>query len=50
MTLDGNQLQVPNSTVFKSTIRNFTSNPNRRDDFSVGIGYDDSIPLPRKSP
>ena len=45
MTLDGNQLQVPNSTVFKSTIRNFTSNPNRREDFIVGIGYDDSIPF-----
>ncbi len=45
MTLDGNQLQIPNSTVFKSTIRNFTSNPNRREDFIVGIGYDDSIPL-----
>ena len=36
-------MQVPNSTVFKSTLRNFTSNPNRRDDFIVGIGYDDSI-------
>ncbi|MDZ4701395.1 MAG: mechanosensitive ion channel [Rhodothermales bacterium] len=44
MTLDGNQVQVPNSTIFKSTIRNFTSNPNRREDFVVGIGYDDSIP------
>jgi small conductance mechanosensitive channel len=43
LTLDGNQVQVPNSTVFKSTIRNFTSNPNRREDFMVGIGYDDSI-------
>jgi small conductance mechanosensitive channel len=45
MTLDGNQVQVPNSTVFKSTIRNFTSNPNRREDFIVGIGYDGSIPF-----
>lgn len=45
MTLDGNQVQIPNSTVFKSTIRNFTSNPNRREDFVVGIGYDDSIPF-----
>ncbi len=45
MTLDGNQLQVPNSMVFKSTILNFTSNPNRRDDFVVGIGYEDSIPF-----
>lgn len=43
LTLDGNQVQVPNSTVFKSTIRNFTSNPNRREDFIVGIGYEDSI-------
>jgi small-conductance mechanosensitive channel len=43
MTPDGNQVQVPNSTVFRSTLRNFTSNPNRRDDFLVGIGYDDSI-------
>ena len=45
MTLDGNQVQVPNSTVFKSTIRNFTSNPIRRDDFIVGVGYDNSIPF-----
>ncbi len=45
MTMDGNQVQVPNATIFKSAIRNFTSNPNRRDDFAVGIGYDDSIPL-----
>lgn len=45
LTPDGNQVQVPNSTVFKSTIRNFTSNPNRREDFMVGIGYDDSIPF-----
>jgi small conductance mechanosensitive channel len=43
LTLDGNQVQVPNSTIFKSTIRNFTSNPNRREDFIVGIGYEDSI-------
>jgi len=42
-TPDGNQVQVPNSSVFKGTIRNFTSNPNRREDFIVGIGYDDSI-------
>jgi small conductance mechanosensitive channel len=45
MTLDGNQVQVPNSIIFKSTIRNYTSNPNRRDDFIVGIGYDDSVPF-----
>lgn len=43
MALDGNHVQIPNSTVYKSTIRNFTSNPNRREDFVVGIGYDDRI-------
>ncbi len=43
MTLDGNLLQVPNSTVYKSTLCNFTANPNRRETFTVGIGYDDSI-------
>jgi len=44
MTLDGNQVQIPNATVFKSAIRNYTSNPNRREDFTVGIGYGDAIP------
>ncbi|MGD9724019.1 MAG: mechanosensitive ion channel domain-containing protein [Pirellulales bacterium] len=43
VTLDGNQVQIPNATVFKSSIRNFSSNPNRREDFTIGIGYDDVI-------
>jgi small-conductance mechanosensitive channel len=43
MTLDGNHIQIPNATVFKSTIINYTANPNRRSDFTVGIGYDDGI-------
>ncbi len=43
MTLDGNHVQVPNATIYKSTIRNYTSNPNRREDFIIGIGYDDVI-------
>ena len=43
MTLDGNLVQIPNATVYKSTLRNFTTNCNRREDFVVGIGYDDSI-------
>lgn len=43
MTLDGNLVQIPNATVYKSTLRNFTTNANRREDFLVGIGYDDSI-------
>ncbi|MHB8899659.1 MAG: mechanosensitive ion channel family protein [Thermoguttaceae bacterium] len=44
MTLTGNHVQIPNSTVYKSTIRNFTSNPNRREDFTIGIGYEVQIP------
>jgi len=43
MTLDGNLVQVPNALVYKSTLRNFTASPNRREDFVVGIGYDDPI-------
>ncbi|MFZ5830393.1 MAG: mechanosensitive ion channel domain-containing protein [Planctomycetota bacterium] len=44
MTLTGNHVQIPNSTVYKSTIRNYTSNPNRREEFTVGIGYEVQIP------
>ncbi|MCC6508372.1 MAG: mechanosensitive ion channel [Pirellulaceae bacterium] len=43
MTLDGNHVQVPNTTVYKSSIQNFTSNPNRRETFTIGIGYADVI-------
>jgi len=43
MTQDGNHVQIPNATVYKSNIHNYTSNPNRREDFAVGIGYDDSV-------
>ncbi len=43
MTLDGNLVQIPNATVYKNNLRNYTTNSNRREDFVVGIGYDDSI-------
>ncbi|MCC5906333.1 MAG: mechanosensitive ion channel [Balneolaceae bacterium] len=43
MTLDGNHLQIPNSTVYKSNIFNFTSNPNERTTYTIGIGYNESI-------
>ncbi len=41
MTLDGNHLRIPNSTVFKAVILNFTRNPQRRFDFDLGIDADD---------
>jgi small-conductance mechanosensitive channel len=43
VTLDGNHVEIPNSAVYKNTIRNFTTNKNRREDFTVGIGYDAPI-------
>jgi small-conductance mechanosensitive channel len=43
MTLEGNHVQIPNAVIFKSTIINYTANPNRRSEFKVGIGYDSSI-------
>lgn len=43
MTLEGNLAQIPNATVYKSNLLNFTSSPNRREDFVVGIGYEDLI-------
>ena len=43
MTLDGNLAQIPNATVYKSILGNFTTNANRREDFVVGIGYGDAI-------
>jgi small-conductance mechanosensitive channel len=43
MTLDGILVQIPNATIYKSNIRNFTTNCNRREVFDIGIGYDDVI-------
>ena len=37
MTPDGNQLLLPNATVFKSVMLNYTRNPRRRFDFSTNI-------------
>jgi small-conductance mechanosensitive channel len=41
MTLDGNNLRIPNSAVFKAVILNYTRNPERRFDFTLGIDADD---------
>ncbi len=43
MDFDGNHVQIPNATIYKSTIINYTANPRRRMDFTVGIGYEDAI-------
>ena len=41
MTLDGNHLRIPNAEVFKATILNYTTNPERRFDFELGVAADD---------
>jgi len=38
MTLEGNHVRLPNAQVFKSPSTNYTRNPKRRFDFTVGIG------------
>lgn len=48
MTLDGNHLRIPNSTVFKAVILNYTRNPQRRFEFDLGIDADDNPAAARK--
>lgn len=48
MDLDGNHVQIPNATVYKTIIRNFTANPNRRECFEVGIGFDNELAAAQK--
>lgn len=43
MTPDGNHVRIPNGTVFKSTIYNYTLNPRRRFDFNVGVGVGEDL-------
>jgi small-conductance mechanosensitive channel len=40
ITLDGNHVRIPNATVFKSEMTNFTRNPRRRFDFELGVDVD----------
>ncbi len=43
LTIDGNHVQIPNATIFKNTIVNYTAAPARRVTADVGIGYDASV-------
>ena len=36
-TVDGNEVQIPNATIYKSVIRNFSTIPNCRVDFEIGV-------------
>ena len=46
---DGNHIQIPNATIYKNIIRNFTANANMRGFFDVGIGYDANLKLAQDS-
>lgn len=37
LTFDGNHVRIPNATVFKGVIVNYTRKPERRFDFTVGV-------------
>jgi len=49
MTLDGNHLTIPNAMVFKSVLLNFSRNPLRRFEFTIGVSpearFKEIIPL-----
>lgn len=40
MNFDGNHIRIPNATVFKSVMLNFSRNSQRRFTFEVGLGND----------
>lgn len=40
---EGNHIQIPNATVFKNIITNYSTAPSRRETLHVGIGYDASV-------
>lgn len=42
MTMDGNHLRIPNATVFKGVILNYTRNPQRRFSFKLGVDANDN--------
>jgi small-conductance mechanosensitive channel len=42
---DGNHVRIPNSTVFKSRILNYSRNPERRFKFDLGVGYEADLAL-----
>jgi small conductance mechanosensitive channel len=43
LTFDGNHVRIPNSTVFKSLVVNYSQNPQRRFDFGVDVGTEEDL-------
>jgi small conductance mechanosensitive channel len=40
LTIDGNHVRIPNATVFKSVLINYTRNPQRRFHFELGVAVE----------
>ncbi len=47
LSLDGNHVRIPNATVFKGRIVNYTQNPARRFTFDIGIDPDADLEATR---
>lgn len=45
---EGNHIRIPNATVFKSVIINYTRRPERRFEFDVGIGSEHDLSVARQ--
>ncbi|MEO2040077.1 MAG: mechanosensitive ion channel family protein, partial [Martelella sp.] len=48
MEVDGNHIRIPNATVFKSAITNYTVNPQRRFTFELGVSADSDLDMALK--
>lgn len=48
LSFDGNQIRIPNSTVFKSRIVNYSLNAERRFKFSVAVDWDADLSAVRQ--
>jgi small conductance mechanosensitive channel len=49
LTLDGQNVMIPNGDVFSSPIKNYSRNPKRRLDLTVGVAYGSDLELVRKT-
>lgn len=43
LSFDGNHIRIPNATVFKSRIINYSRNPERRFEFEIGVASDANL-------
>lgn len=43
LSAEGNHIQIPNATIFKTIVINYSTSPGLRTSVDIGIGYDDSV-------